>query len=145
MFTLAEVLITLARSVSPPIFVCLYLCIKVDLYHCGIKSSLIYLIFRRPKHQSGENLVWPATINDSMMFSWSPVRTRHSRYPYHDVILVLTPTVVHMEVDVLLTEPMYFEDFLRCYNCSRHPKMGVVCPQRGMAKIHAQSLLPASV
>ena len=81
-FTLAEVLTTLARSVSPPIFVCLYLCTKVDLYHCGIKSSLlIHLFFRRPKHQSGENLVWPATINDSVMFSWSLVRTRHSRYP----------------------------------------------------------------
>ena len=31
---------------------------------------------------------------------------------YHDVILVLTPTVVRMEVDVLLTEPMYFKEVM---------------------------------
>ena len=31
---------------------------------------------------------------------------------YHSVILVLTPTVVRVEVDVLLTEPMYFEDVM---------------------------------
>ena len=31
---------------------------------------------------------------------------------YHGVVLVLTPTVVSVEVDVLLPEPMYFEEVM---------------------------------
>ena len=31
---------------------------------------------------------------------------------YHDVVLILTPTAVHMEVDVLLAEPMYFQEVM---------------------------------
>ena len=29
---------------------------------------------------------------------------------YHDVVLILTPTVVRVEVDVLLAEPVYFQE-----------------------------------
>ena len=32
---------------------------------------------------------------------------------YHDVVFVLTPTVVRMEVDVLLAEPMYFKEVMK--------------------------------
>ena len=35
---------------------------------------------------------------------------------YHNVVLILTPTVVHMEVDVLLTEPMYFQEVVEHTN-----------------------------
>ena len=31
---------------------------------------------------------------------------------YHGVVLVLTPTVVSVEVDVLLPEPMYFKEVM---------------------------------
>ena len=31
---------------------------------------------------------------------------------YHGVILILTPTVVSMEVDVLLSKPMYFKEVM---------------------------------
>ena len=31
---------------------------------------------------------------------------------YHDVVLVLTPTVVRMEVDILLTKPMYLKEVM---------------------------------
>ena len=32
---------------------------------------------------------------------------------YHDVIFVLTPAVVRMEVDVQLAKPMYFEEMVQ--------------------------------
>ena len=32
--------------------------------------------------------------------------------PYHGVVLILTPTVVSVEVDVLLSKPMYFEEVM---------------------------------
>ena len=32
---------------------------------------------------------------------------------YHDVILILTPTVVCVMVDILLAEPMYFEEVMK--------------------------------
>ena len=35
---------------------------------------------------------------------------------YH-VVFILTPTVVRMEVDVLLTEPMYFKEMME-HACS---------------------------
>ena len=31
---------------------------------------------------------------------------------YHGVVLILTPTVVSVEVDVLLSKPMYFEEVM---------------------------------
>jgi len=31
---------------------------------------------------------------------------------YHDVVLVLTPTVVRMKVDILLTKPMYLKEVM---------------------------------
>ena len=31
---------------------------------------------------------------------------------YHSVLLILTPTVVCVEVDVLLSEPMYFKEMV---------------------------------
>ncbi|MCG8621416.1 MAG: hypothetical protein MJE68_05350 [Proteobacteria bacterium] len=31
---------------------------------------------------------------------------------YHSVVLVLTPTVVSVEVDILLAKPMYFEEVM---------------------------------
>ena len=31
---------------------------------------------------------------------------------YHGVVLVLTPTVVSVEVDILLAKPMYFEELM---------------------------------
>ena len=58
----------------------------------------------------GENFVWPAIIKERVML-WSPVSTRHSRY-YHDVVFIFTPTVVCVEVDVLLAEPMYFQEVM---------------------------------
>ena len=39
---------------------------------------------------------------------------------YHDVVLILTPTVVRVEVDVLLAEPMYFEKVMEhAHHCIR--------------------------
>ena len=32
---------------------------------------------------------------------------------YHDVVLILTPTVVRMEVDIMLAEPMYFKEVVQ--------------------------------
>ena len=32
---------------------------------------------------------------------------------YHDVVLILTPTVVRVEVDITLAEPMYFEEVVQ--------------------------------
>ena len=32
---------------------------------------------------------------------------------YHDVILVLTPTVVCVKVDILLAKPMYFKEVMK--------------------------------
>ena len=31
---------------------------------------------------------------------------------YHSVVLILTPTIVRVEVDVFLTEPMYLEEMM---------------------------------
>ena len=37
---------------------------------------------------------------------------------YHGVVLILTPTVVSVEVDVLLTKPMYFKEVMEhAYHC----------------------------
>ena len=41
---------------------------------------LLYSRFTRPKHQLQLNLVWPVNRNDSVMFLWCPVSTRHMRY-----------------------------------------------------------------
>ena len=48
-----------------------------------IQGVLNYIFFKRPKHQSSENLVWPAIMKDSEMFLCSPVSTRDSRYPWY--------------------------------------------------------------
>ena len=32
---------------------------------------------------------------------------------YHDVVLILTPTVVHVEVDITLAEPIYFKEVVQ--------------------------------
>ena len=40
--------------------------------------------------------------------------SKHSpqQVPYHSVVFILTPTVVSMEVDILLAEPMYHEEVM---------------------------------
>ena len=35
---------------------------------------------------------------------------------YHDVVFVLPPTVVHMEMDIAFPQPMYFEEVVEPAN-----------------------------
>ena len=53
--------------------------------------NIAHLFFRRPKHQSGENLVCPAIMKERVIESCNPVSTRHSRYP---TMVLFFPTVV---------------------------------------------------
>ena len=45
-------------------------------------SILVCQNFRlnEPKHQSGANFIWPANMNDKVIFWWCPVLTCHRRY-----------------------------------------------------------------
>ena len=87
---------------------------NIDIHVCTfIMLIVVYLFLSNPKHQSGENFVCPVTIKESVMFLCKPVSTRHSRYPtIACIVLILTPTVVRVEVDVLLAEPMYPKEMM---------------------------------
>ena len=47
------------------------------------------LCFRRPKHQSGENFVWPTIMKLRVMLSKRPIRTFHAQYykRYSSIVL----------------------------------------------------------
>ena len=82
--------------------------IKVATYI--IELSLSYL-FRRPKYQSGENLVRPAIINDRRDVVVETGKYAPQQVSYHDVF-ILTPTVARVKKDIFLAEPMYFKEMM---------------------------------
>ncbi len=43
-------------------------------------SVFLYFCFSKPKHQSGENLVWTTTRNDKVILVCLLVITRHAKY-----------------------------------------------------------------
>ena len=66
----------------------------------------LYLFFSKPKHQSGENFVCPVIMKERGVQACEDTPQQVS---YHSV-LVLTSTVVCVEVNFPLTEPMYLKE-----------------------------------
>jgi len=61
----------------------------------------------KPKHQSGENLVWPATRKEYRMLQCKPTINYYSPgiIPKKVIVFILTSVVVCVDIGICLTKP----------------------------------------
>ena len=72
----------------------------------------LYYLFSSREAPVQRKLCMPSDHEGQDDVLMEPGEHMSQQISYHGVVLILTPTVVSMEVDVQLTKPMYFEEVM---------------------------------